>query len=106
MTIAQTSRESLSAISNPEKKTQGDDVLLVVTLAARAGVPDMTGQEIMKAYEARFGRTMYPNVISRVVGDLVKASRLNRLLDSRPCSISKKSAYPVAVPTTQARMFY
>lgn len=104
--VAQTSREALASISVRERHTQNDDVLLVVTLACRAGVTDMTGQEVMVAYRERFGREMYPNVISRVFKSLVDGGRLVRLAESRPCTISKKNAYPVTVPAKQAPMFY
>ncbi len=89
-----------------QRHTQNDDVLLVVTLACRAGAADMTGQEIMVAYRARFDRDMYPNVISRVVGSLVDGHRLVRMKESRACTVSGKQAYPVAVVAKQERMFY
>lgn len=104
--VSQTSREALASISTRTRHTQNDDVFAVVAAACGAGVADMTGQEIMLAYRARFDREMYPNVISRVVGSLVDGGRLVRITESRACTVSGKNAYPVTVPAKQERMFY
>lgn len=105
MTTLETSAAAYHSISNKTKKSQGDNVLLLVTLANRAGVEGMTGQEVMRAYQERFGLLLYPNVISRVFNDLIKAKRLVRVAEKRLCTVSKHDAHPVMVPKTQGRFF-
>lgn len=104
--VSETSRDAHASISIRERHTQNDDVFAVVAAACRTGAADMTGQEIMVAYRARFDRDMYPNVISRVVGSLLAGGRLVRMGNKRTCTVSGKNAYPVTVPAKQERMFY
>ena len=107
MTVQTTSREALAAMSLPGRKLQADDVLLVVTLACRAGVKDLSLREIKKLYVTRFGRDIDVSTVSGRVNGLVAAKRLLRLPESRRlCTQSGASVLPVTVPATQARMFY
>lgn len=106
MNIAETSRESLAGLSLPGQKTQADDVFLVVQLACRAGVKDLSLREIKQAYMRRFERDIDVSTVSARVNNLVTAQRLMRSTQSRPCSLSGKSVLPVSVPAKQAPMFY
>lgn len=107
MNVQPTSREALAGMGLPGKKVQADDVLLVVTLACKAGVRDMSLREIKQAYVRRFERDIDVSTVSGRVNELVAAKRLLRLPESRRlCTQSGASVLPVTVPTTQARMFY
>lgn len=107
MTVQTTSREALAAISLPGRKLQADDVLLVVTLACKAGHKDMSLREIKQAYIRQFDKDIDVSTVSGRVNELVKAQSLVRLAGSRrPCTLSKASVLPVTVPVVQARMFY
>ena len=105
--IADTSREALAAISVPKRQSQANDVLLIVTLACKAGASDMSGQEIKKAFKAHFDREIDASTVSARVNGLVAAGRLIRATQSRSCScFPHPTVRPVFVPVTQARMFY
>ena len=107
MTVQATSREALEAMSLPGRKLQADDVLLVVTLACRAGVKDMSLREIKQAYVKRFERDIDVSTVSGRVNGLVAANQLLRLPESRRlCALSGASVLPVTVPVTQVRLFY
>ena len=106
-TTAQTSRDSLAAIGRPRRHSQADDILLIVTLACKAGAKDMSGQEIKKAFKAHFDREIDASTVSARVNGLVAASRLIRATQSRPCScFPHPTVRPVSVPVTQVPMFY
>lgn len=107
MTIAPTSYAALEGLSAKAVGVRAGEVLLVVTLACKAGHKDLSLREIKQAYVRQFDKDIDISTVSARVNELVKAKSLLRLSESRRlCTQSGASVLPVTVPTTQARMFY
>ena len=107
MTVAQTSYAALEGLSRQAVSARAAEVLLVVTLACKAGHKDMSLREIKQAYIRQFDKDIDVSTVSARVNELVKAQSLVRLAGSRrPCTLSKASVLPVTVPVVQARLAY
>lgn len=107
MTIAQSSRAALGAISMPSRKSNMDIIFELVQAACRNGAHDMSLREIAYTYEMQNGgKRIDVGTVSARVNALITAKRLVRLHDrSRPCTRSGVVIAPVTVPAQQDRMF-
>lgn len=107
MTIAESSRAALGAISLTDQKTQLNEVFSVVLAAVRNGSQDISGREIVQAYEKQhIGARIDPGTVAARLNALVAAKRLVRLPNkTRPCTVTGRQIIPVTVPAQQDRMF-
>jgi hypothetical protein len=106
MTVASTSRESISEFSGRDRKHQIDVIFDVVAAACRNGAQDISLQEIAYTYELVHGKRIDVGTVSGRVNALVTAKRLVRLpCSERRCTRSNKMVHPVTVAAQQARMF-
>ena len=87
-------------------KKDSDDVYLVIALACRSGVADLTRREIRELGEQRFERRMDSGWISRCVNDLVKAQRVLERPDNRACTVTGNMVGVVYVVAKQVRLVY
>lgn len=100
-----TSSDSLRAVGLKAMARQQREIFDVVLRCQRNGQPDMSLTEIRDTYERLHGRRIDLNRVSARVTDLVAATRLQRRLDTRACSVSGRHVHPVFVPLEQARLF-
>lgn len=76
----------------------------IVRGAQLRGAPDMTGGEIVEAYERTHGERIDPGRVAARVAELITAGRLERRAVARVCSVTGYEAKPVFVPLQQARL--
>ena len=107
MQTAPTSAQSYASISNPQRKTQHDEIFDIVLAACRNGAPDMTDREIADTYERIYSRRIERGTVSARVKAMLDGGRLVSLEGAqRQCVHTKKLVRTVTVPAHQERMFY
>ena len=85
-------------------KKGADDVYLVIALACRAGVTDLTRREVRELAEKRFERRIDDSWISARVNELVTAQRVLERPVNRVCTVTGNSVGAVYVVMKQTRM--
>ena len=101
---AYTSAASLQGMGLGNIKTLQDQVLDICWIAQRGGAKNLSLREIQKRYELKYSRRLDISSISGRVHNLVVANRLERLEQSRECSVTGRQILPVCIPMTQARL--
>jgi len=105
-----TSAQAYNALGK-KQKTQCDAILDIVSAAMRRGAKDLTAREIRSLLDDVEGFVHQDGTIAARVNNLIAQGRLVRLDAPRPSfdalgrQIGKALARPVAVVTSQARMF-
>lgn len=87
-------------------KKGADDVYLVIALACRAGVADLTRREIRELAEKRFERRIDDSWISARVNELVTAQRVLERPVNRVCTVTGNSVGALYVVMKQVRLVY
>ena len=98
------SARALDQHGNKRRESKAQRIFDVVRDCQLAGVRDMTGNEIAREYERRFGARIDPGRVAARLDELVTADRLARREEARPCLITGYEARPVYVPPHQARL--
>jgi hypothetical protein len=99
-----TQSASLQAVGLRAMSRSLADVFEVVRVGMESGAQDMSLTEIRDLYEHIHCKRIDLNRVSARVSNLITAERLERSLDTRPCSVSKRLVHPVFIPLKQARL--
>lgn len=108
--VQSTSAEAYDAIGIPAKKRLQDAILDAMSAASAKGVRDLSGQELRRALETQYsltaGRAVRVDTSSMTspITRLIDANRIERLKDSRPCSITGQNIHPLRLKAIQARL--
>lgn len=100
----QASFEALANMGLLGLKKGADDVYLVIALACRAGVTDLTRREVRELAEKRFERRIDDSWISARVNELVTAQRVLERPVNRTCTVTGNSVGALYVVMKQTRM--
>jgi hypothetical protein len=96
------SSESFKQLSPKKLAAKMAEILDVVSMCHRAGLPDLSLSEIQQAYERHHQRRIDLNRVSARVYDLVRAERLVRLTETRACRVTGRNVLPVYVKPLQS----
>jgi hypothetical protein len=99
-----TQSASLKAVGVKGMAKSLNEIYEVVRVGIQRGAQDMSLTEIRDLYEHIHDKRIDLNRVSARVSNLIAAQRLERRLDTRQCSVSKRLVHPVFIPLKQVRL--
>lgn len=99
-----TSARALDRHGMQRRQNQTQRIFDLVRDHQLRGVADMTGAEIVAAYERQFGQRIETGRVAARLSELIAADRLARRDAARVCTVTGYEARPVCVVPHQARL--
>lgn len=106
MHTTDTSRQALTSMSMPRRKSLLDEIETAITQLQRLGARDASMREIQQHLERHLGRRVDVSSISARVNELESANRVARdRTCTRPCLVTGQAIHPLSIVPQQRRMF-
>lgn len=103
-TTNETKAASFAQVGAREMKRLNEQLRDLVVGHQINGGRDMTGREIQRAYEARYGKRIESGTVSGAVNRLVAAGVLARRDVTRACAVTGRAVLPVYAVARQASL--